>query len=213
MPALADTLYLSAEVLAARHPIRKVPLYATEVSSGGAASAYPFTVHGNAVVAQALDVLRRTLDEETAAQVEDPDAVRAALRRHFVVDSGGKTAYASAIDLAGGVARDDDPTASALWLPFYEAVPREDSTYRRTVKGLGQSPHLLALQCARLLGPESAKVLEWLRRAPLDGGVAAEIVNADGKAEANGGDASLSGLLAWTAWYAIHALGERSGAP
>jgi hypothetical protein len=55
-------------------------------------------------------------------------------------------------------------------------------------------------------------VLEWLRRAPLDGGTAAEIVDADGRADGNGGDASLSGLLAWTAWYAVHALGERPGA-
>jgi len=41
-------------------------------------------------------------------------------------------------------------------------------------------------------------VLEWLRRAPLDGGVAAEFVDADGRAVANGGDASLAGLLAAT---------------
>ena len=58
-------------------------------------------------------------------------------------------------------------------------------------------------------GSGRAKVLEWLRRAPLDGGWAAEVVDADGRAAANGGDASLSGLLAWTAWYAVNALGER----
>ena len=207
-PALADTLYLSAEDLAGRRD-KNVPLYSTEVTTAGAPSAHPFTVHGNAVVALALDVLRRTLDEETATHVEDPEAVRAALRRHFLVDRGGKQAFASSIDLSGGVATDDDPGGSALWLPFYEAVPREDSTYRRTVKGLGREPHLLVLQCARLLGPESSSVLQWLRRAPLDGGMAAEMVDGDGRAEGNGGDASLSGLLAWTAWYAVHALGEK----
>ena len=41
------------------------------------------------------------------------------------------------------------------------------------------------------------------------GGYAAEFVTADGTAKFNGGDASLSGLLAWCAWYAVHALGER----
>jgi hypothetical protein len=35
------------------------------------------------------------------------------------------------------------------------------------------------------------------------------VVDADGRAAANGGDASLSGLLGWTAWYAVNALGER----
>jgi len=33
------------------------------------------------------------------------------------------------------------------------------------------------------------------------------VVDEGGAAIANGGDASLSGLLAATAWYAVHALG------
>jgi hypothetical protein len=52
-------------------------------------------------------------------------------------------------------------------------------------------------------------VLQWFRRAALDGGYAPEVVTEDGQAKMNGGDASLSGLLAWTAWHAVHALGER----
>jgi hypothetical protein len=43
----------------------------------------------------------------------------------------------------------------------------------------------------------------------MDSGLAAEVVDADGRAIANGGDASLSGLVAWAAWYAVHALGQR----
>jgi hypothetical protein len=77
------------------------------------------------------------------------------------------------------------------------------------VKSAAAPPSELARECARLLGPDSGKVLEWFRRAPLDGGYAAEIVTPEGQAKLNGGDASLSGLLAWTAWYAVHALGER----
>ena len=57
-----------------------VPLYSTEVSPAGVPVPHPFTLHANAAVAQALDVLRRTLDEETARGVEDPEAVRAAIR-------------------------------------------------------------------------------------------------------------------------------------
>jgi hypothetical protein len=49
--------------------------------------------------------------------------------------------------------------------------------------------------------------LQWLRRAPLDGGIAAEIVDDEGRVVGNGGDAALAGLLAWSVWYAVHGLG------
>ncbi len=210
-PVLADTLYISSEEIARRRD-QRIPLYSTEVTPSGTMPAHPYTLHGNAVTAQALDVFRRTLDEETAKEVESPDAVRAALRRHFGVEQGGKAGFASAIDLAGKSDTADDPVASALWLPLYEAVDRQDSLYRRTVRGIGAEPGSLAQQCARLIGPEAGAVLQWLRRAPLDNGCAAEIVDADGLAIGNGGDASLSGLVAWCAWYAVHALGIRPSA-
>ena len=208
-PVLADTLYIASEEIARRRD-QRVPLYSTEVTPSGTTPAHPYTLHGNAVTAQALDVFRRTLDEETAREVESPDAVRAALRRHFAVEHGGKPGFASAIDLTGKSATaEDDPVASALWLPLYEAVDRHDSLYRRTVRGIGAEPHSLAQQCARLIGPDAGDVLQWLRRAPLDNGCAAEVIDADGLAVGNGGDASLSGLVAWCAWYAVHALGVR----
>jgi hypothetical protein len=207
-PVIAETLYASWDDLAERRDMH-VPLYKTEVSLSGAPAPHPFTLHGNAVVAQALDIFRRTLDEETARKVEDPEAVRAALRRHFAVERSGKLTFASAIDLAGHQVIEDDAYASAYWLPVYDAMERHDSAYRRTVKGVGSEPHLLAQQCARLMGPDASAVLQWLRRAPLDNGLAAEVVDTDGKALVNGGDASLAGLLAWCAWYAVHALGAR----
>jgi len=179
------------------------------VSPSGAPALHSFTLHANAVTANALDVLKRTLDEETSRGLQDPDAVRAAIGRHFVVEDGGRSTYAAAIDLAGSTSTADDPAASALWLPLYETVARQDSTYRRTAKGIDVTPHSLVQQCARLMGPDASAVLQWLRRAPLDGGCAAEVVDEGGRATANGGDASLSGLLAWSAWYAINALGER----
>jgi hypothetical protein len=207
-PVLADTLYLAADDLDARRD-KRVPLYSTEVSPSGVPAPHAFTLHANAATAQALDVLRRTLDEETARELEDPDAVRAAINRHFVIEASGRSTFASAIDLAGGTSTVDDPAASVFWMPLYEAVTRQDSTYRRTVKAIELTPQSLVQQCARLIGPDAGAVLEWLRRAPLDAGCAAEVVDADGRAAANGGDASLSGLLGWTAWYAVNALGER----
>ena len=205
-PVVADTLYMAHDDVAARRA-KRAPLYSTEVTLSGDAAPYPYALHGNAVVAQALEIFRRTLDEESAKSVEDPEAVRAAIKRHFAVAVGGKQQFASAVDLDGHWTTEDDPLASALWLPLYETVDRADSTYRRTARAIAVTPYVLAQQCARLLGPDAAEVLEWLRRAPLDNGVAAELVDADGRAVANGGDAALAGLLAYSAWYAVHALG------
>lgn len=206
-PIVADTLYLSSDDLTARRD-RNVPLYSTEVFPAGTPATHPFTLHGNAVVAMALDILRRTLDEETAKAVEDPEAVRAAIKRHFVTEQGGKQVMATATDLAGHHAFGDDAVASVLWLPLYDAVERHDSTYRRTAKNRSEVKEL-ARECARLVGPDSAAVLQWFRRAPLSSGFAAEFVDAEGNAMQNGADAALSGLLAFSVWYAVHALGER----
>jgi hypothetical protein len=211
-PVLADTLYASADDLSARRN-RDVPLYESEVYPSGAPVPLPYTIHGNAVAALALDVFRRTLDAETAKDIEDPSAVRAALLRHFTVDRDGKPRLVSVTDLRGASDRRDDAVASVLWLPLYETMDRQDSLYRRTVKALGGDPDTegetvsLVRQCARLVGPDAGAALAWLRRAPLDGGLAAEVLDADGRAVGNGGDASLSGLLAYTVWYAVHALG------
>src|SRR6185369_5376530 len=109
-------------------------------------------------------------------------AVRAAINRHFVVDTGGQQTYASAIDLAGSTSLVDDPAASTFWLPIYDAVTRQDSTYRRTVKKIDVTPQSLTQQCARLIGPDAQAVLKWLRRVPLDGGWAAEQVDEEGRA-------------------------------
>ena len=205
-PILADTLYHASDDIAARRNAG-VPLYATEVAPSGNPAPLPYTLHGNAVAAQALDVFRRTLDEQTARDVQDPEAVRAALKRHFSRDREGKPTYASAIDLNGNAVMDDDPLASVYWLPVYDVVDRNESTYRRTVRSASSDHRFLVQQCARLLGPEAADVMQWVRRAPLDDGFAAEQTDDAGRAQGNGGDASVAGLLAHTLWYAVHALG------
>ncbi len=207
-PVVADTLYVVNDDLVARRDER-LPLYSTEVSPGGTPVPYPFTLHGNAVVAAALDVLRRTLDEDAAGDVEDPAAVRAAMQRHFARDRGGKAHLASAVDLAGGADQGDDPAASVLWLPLYDALDRDDSLFRRSVRTVTVDDGGLLRQIARVLGPDGNAVLQWLRRAPLDQGIAAAVVDADGRAVADGGDAALAGLLASTVWYAVHVLGLR----
>jgi hypothetical protein len=205
-PAIGDALYLANDDLRDRRDGR-LPLYSTDVTPAGEPTAFPFTLHANATVAQALEVLRRTLDEQTAREVEDPAAVRAAIKRHFAPDRDPKGKLAASIDLAGRRGEEDVAYASALWLPLYEMLDRQDSLYRRTVKSIASDPSVLERQIARLLGPEGERMLEWLRRAPLHGGLAAQIVDDSGLAVANGGDAALSGLLAAMAWHAVHVLG------
>jgi hypothetical protein len=207
-PAIGDALYLASDDLKDRRDSR-VPLYSTDVTPSGDVAVYPFTLHGNATAAQALEVLRRTLDEQTAREVEDPAAVRAAIKRHFAPDRDPKGKLASSVDLVGHRSDEDVASASALWLPLYETLDRQDSLYRRTVKAIPGDSSSLVRQIGRLLGPDGEKVLEWLRRAPLHGGLAAEIVDESGLAVSNGGDAALSGLLAATAWHAVHVLGMK----
>lgn len=205
-PAIGDALYLASDDLQDRRD-RRVPLYSSEVTTANEPVAYPYTLHANAAAAQALEILRRTLDEESSRSVEDPAAVRAAIKRHFAPERDQKGILRAAIDLVGESSRDDVPGASAVWLPIYEMLDRTDSLYRRTVKAIPPDRSALVREIGRLLGPESEDVLQWLRRAPLHGGLAAEIVDENGLGVANAGDAALSGLLAWTAWFAVHALG------
>ncbi len=209
-PAIADSLYGAHEDIEARRDAR-LSLYATEVNPDGTAPAYNYTTHGNTVVALALEILRHTLDEKTSEKVHDAAAVRAAVLRHLVGDPGqAKRSFAAASDLIGATSSMDEPGASLYWLPYYDLVTRDDSLYRRTAKRLDGDPaEALLLRCARLVGVDSSAALDWLRRAPLDSGVAAEYVDRDGRATGNGGDAALSGLLAYTVWYSVHALGAK----
>jgi hypothetical protein len=207
-PAIADSLYGASDDIADRRDAMH-PLYTTEVTPSGRPAALPFTLHANAMVASALEVLRRTLDEETAKNVEDPAAVRAAIRRHFVTGQGAQESFAHAVDLRGEHVLDDEPESSALWLPFWDAIDRTDSVYRRTAKRIGAPRTHLVQEIARLLGPDATSALDWLRKAPLDLGFAAARVDEDGHAVSGGGDAALSGLLAYTVWYAVHVAGLR----
>jgi hypothetical protein len=156
-------------------------------------------------------VYSRTLDEKTAEKVQDAEEVRASAMRHFSFEgSDGRARFASSSDLAGNRATADDPSASIYWLPYYHLIGREDSLYRRTVKQWEATPSdQLVERCARLMGPSASEALDWLRRAPLDGGLAAELVDESGRVTGNGGDAALAGMVAYMAWYAVHALGAK----
>jgi hypothetical protein len=162
------------------------------------------------VTALALDVLSRTLDEKTAEKVQDAAAVRAAVLRQFVfTDGAAKPVFTSSVNLTSPASAQSSH-AGAYWLPYFDLLDRDDSMYRRTVKPLEAiDTDRLMMWIGRLNGPGGARALDWLRRASLDGGLAAERVDENGRATGDGGDAALSGLLAFTAWYAVNALGVR----
>lgn len=209
-PSVAETLYAVWEDIESRRDGHR-PLYSTEVTLSGEPVPLPFTAHANAVVAHALEILKRTLDEKSAERVEDAEAVRASLRSDFATSRGTDAVLHTAIDLSGVGAREDDPVSSLLWLAFHGAISRDDAVYRRTVEPLDvDGASHLATQCARLLGSHSRDLLEWVRRAPLDNGLAAEIVDEQGRAVENGGDAALAGLLAYTVWHAVHTIGVQT---
>ncbi|MBM4193573.1 MAG: hypothetical protein FJ202_04225 [Gemmatimonadetes bacterium] len=209
-PILADTLYLASDDLAARRDAT-LPLYMSDVDLDGEA-ARGFSLHANAAAAFALECLGHLLDEEDAKQLEDPDAVRAAMRRQFATGDRSKAVFASHADSAGNPI-DSADSAPMLWLPLLEAVERGDATFKRTAKAIpGETPRL-EHRIARLLGPDAGAALDWLRRAPLDRGFAAEFVDDAGNATAGGGDAALSGLLAAVTWLAVHTHGVRPASP
>lgn len=213
---IAEALYAANDDLAAaRHG--SLPLYRTDASPSGADAPLPYTLHGNALVADALEILKQTLDEKTSETVQTADAVRAAILRQFATDrDSSRTLLSAAIDLAGATSMRDDPVGSVYWLPLYHMLSRDDSIYRRTVRRLERADAettaiSLAERCATLIGPDAAKTIEWLRRADLDGGFAAEFVDEDGCAIGNGGDAALSALVAYSVWYAVSVLGVPAG--
>ena len=207
-PLLAESMYNAFEDIEARRH-KTLPLYSTEVNADGSEPELPYTVAANTVTALALDILSRTLDEKTAEKVQDAAAVRAAVLRQFIdEDAGAKASLASSTDLGSRAKFSRRVTPSVYWLPYFDLLDRDDSIYRRTVKPLENiETNDLLMWCARLNGPNGPRALDWIRRAPLDGGFAAEHVDSEGRAIDNGGDAALSGLIAYTVWYAVHALG------
>lgn len=208
-PPIAEALYASYDDIASRrHPA--LALYSTECTPSGATAPLQYTLHANSIIADALDILKHTLDEKSAEKVESGDVVRAAILRNFASDDdSARSALWAASDLSGETSLLDDPVGSVFWIPLYHMLARDDSTYRRTVRHVETqgAETLLSAQCARLLGPDASAVLEWLRRADLDNGVAGELLDEQSIAIGNGGDAALSALLAYSVWYAVNVSG------
>jgi hypothetical protein len=198
-PVVSDTMYLVHDELADRRHA-EFPLYATEVTPSGAAAPLPFTAHASAVASIALDALKRLLDEETAREAPDGEAVRVALLRSFMRGTGAKRDIVTALNLGGEESKEDDPVGSMLSFPIYRAVDGEDRLVSALAKFAPEPGGALVRRIARASAEEGEEAFEWLRRAPLDGGIAAEVLDERGRAIANGGDAILAAELARLVW-------------
>ncbi|MGI9090580.1 MAG: hypothetical protein ACR2GG_05680, partial [Gemmatimonadaceae bacterium] len=79
-PPIAEAMYASHDdIMSRRHP--SLPLYSTECTVSGGTAPLPYTLHANAIIADALDILKHTLDEKSAEKVESGEVVRAAIIR------------------------------------------------------------------------------------------------------------------------------------
>jgi len=126
------------------------------------------------------------------AKLEDPVCGARGDQAALRVGRDSRGRLAAAIDLVGHRVRKTSSRASALWLPLLEASSA-GLVVRRTVKAIPTDSDVLVAASPKLLGPDSTRVLEWLRRAALHDGLAAEFVDEGGLAISNGGDAALSG--------------------
>ena len=204
-PVLADTLYLAADDLdgATRRARSAVLDRGESVRRAGGASVHAARATPSSRRRSTSCAARST--RRRRATVEDPDAVRAAIRRHFVIERDGKATLRVGRSISpAATSLDDDPSASALLAPDLRGG-------RAT--GLDVSPHGEGDRRRAALARAAVRAAHRPRR---DGRAAVAASRAARRRRrrgdrgrrrsarsANGGDASLSGLLAWTVWYAV----------
>jgi len=157
--------------------------------------------YNNALVAHALracaPVLHSLGGEWGAYAADEPARIAEAVRKHLVRD--GRFMWGS--DLKGNVEFYDEAAGSLALLPYYGFCREEDPAYRKTLESLygGEYPYLrrgpfeelgnrhtdlphpwvLSACNSVLSGVRTEQGLDFLRRAPMDNGIACESVNVD----------------------------------
>lgn len=211
-----------------KHP--EVALYSTVLSPDDETSPLPYVTCCNAMLWRALSDLAAIYnyirDLDRADEMSRlADAVRRAVHEHCVVETPAGPAYASAVDLRGDFTFEDWPNASLRDLPLLQFCSKDDPVYTHTLAWIAAAqekacrvpdttePEQAAVAGCRLvalindLRLGSQEALETLRNAPLDDGIACELVDADGRMLGGPGNAALAGLLA----YALRATVATSG--
>ncbi len=212
-----------------RHP--EVPLFETLLLPSGKPSALPYVCYANVLVWRCLldiGVLYdriRDLDRSDEAKAL-ANQVKAAVLQHFIVEGPFGEMFARAIDLEGNYELADDPEGSLQLLTYYGFCEPNDPVYRNTVEWINSehnpdcSGHICAssaeeqggrpvsiLKLANdLLTGRKDDVLQYLKSAPLDDGIACELADAStGKAISGMAYASYAGRLAFALRTALGA--------
>ncbi len=176
-------------------------LYATELmpTDDRIEGGRDLLTYDNALVVHVLENLQPILEKiapPTAAWAKsEAAAVRAAVRKHLVRDG----MFVWGMDAQGNTEIYDEAAGSLTLLPYYGFCAKDDTAYRSTVAYLYSSkypylrsgpfselgnrhtgtPHPWVLSACNsvLSGVRVKEGLDFLRRAPMDNGIACEAVN------------------------------------
>ncbi len=189
---------------------------------------YPLVIYDNVLVWAAFrvsgDLLRRMGKESEAMRWEsEADKLAEAIRRHGIVEGPEGPMWAWARDPSGRFELREEPPGSLRLLTYYGFCDPEDPAYRNTVRwlsspanpyffpgpfsGPGSShfpfPGVFDLANRLLTDPDPA-VLDLVREAPMDHGLACESIDPHtGVVRTGAAMASLAGFLAWALWARI----------
>lgn len=180
----------------------------------------------NALAAQTLRLMlpfAEAHDQESAIWMrEDADAIPAAIRDRLVRDG----IFQWSVNSEGSAEFYDEAAGSLLLLPYYELCESSDPIYQKTVETLYSSdypyrlpgafselgnrhtdgaphPWVLSACSSALSGIRRREGLDFLRRAPMDSGIACESVNVEsGLPESGEHFATCAGFVAHAIAYA-----------
>ncbi|WP_376790986.1 glycoside hydrolase family 125 protein [Thermoflexus sp.] len=186
---------------------------------------YPLVIYDNVLVWAAFRVsgeLFRLLGKESEASHWELEAeqLAAAIRRYGIVEGPEGPMWAWARDQTGRIELREEPPGSLRLLAYYGFCDPADPVYQNTVRWLSSpanpyffpgpfggpgSPHFpfpgVFDLANRLLTDPDPAVLELVRKAPMDNGLACESIDPQtGVVRTGAAMASLAGFLAWALW-------------
>ncbi len=210
-----------------RHPTWD--LFATFLLPTDDPTNFAYVTTDNALLAAAFDALAAMAEGPTMASGPDlasgfrqqAHAIRVAIREHLVVDGPYGPMWAWACDAEGQTEQRDEPPLSLRTLPYFGLVEENDPVQQATLRWLTQDnpfhfegafagsgsahfpyPSGFDLANRMLDGDETdGTALQQFQLMPMDQGLGCESWDvATGEVRTGAAMASMSGLLAWTAW-------------
>lgn len=198
----------------AAHP--KIALYRTRLTPGERISPVEYLTYSNILVWRSLvdlsDLYRRIRDVERSAETDlwSRD-VQAAIMQHLVIRQEGGPMFCWGSDLDGRMELGDEPEGSlelAAHLEFCRpTLPAFANTvaYLRAARTANPPEQISTLTLANRLLSGDLGPLEFLKSAPLDGGVASGTLDAHGHPQSERAWAACAGYLSYALVRALEA--------